>query len=857
MSWNGKKQEIIAELEHHKIDICGLSETKKKGKGPSRHANYILIYSGKDKHLRASSGVGILLHEKYEDSIENIEYVNHRILKIALKIENTLTNIISVYAPDITKPLEEIEEFYTQLEHIISEVPVSEKLIMLGDFNARIGNTIIPGIKQRFNESALNRNGEMLIDVCSRNEMRICNTFFPHKLQHKYTFENSRGDKSMIDHIVTNRKILPTSIKDVRVLSSANIGSDHHLVLCKILLKHPKGRHKEPKYVTKINVKAIENDSTRGLYMNRLTNKISQNEITEQDTVEDAWKKIKLNIKDAAKEALGESKVNINGRPNLKPWYEESVKTLAKEKRVSYLIYRSNPTPEEYRKYKTVRNRVNREIDKIKKDYWQKFTTDIERDLSGAQRKIWNMLRKQKKPVTEYIQTNKITIEEWENYFVNLFGNNTQRTAAVEEGERSEVVLTSTEVKMAIKKLKNRKSPGIDEIPNELIKYGGVKIMEEIRKLFNKILSQDIVPNEWKMSITIPIFKKGDKTNPENYRGISLLCAIQKLFTSILKRKLEQIIENNDEQQGFRRNRSTTDAVFVLTQIKEKSLEYNEPAFMCFVDLTKAFDRVLLEDVTAILSEKGTPSPIIKSIQNLNTNNLMRIKVGNELSKEIPAAIGIRQGDSLSPFLFNIIMDKIIEDIKALQLGYTMGNNHIGILCYADDAVLLADSESDLQKLLQQFHTSSQLFNMKISINKTKSMVTSRQPVQCNLVIDNDTIEQVTRFKYLGVEVSSCSDLYEEVKSQANKASAVAGCLKATVWRNKDMLKESKVKIYKTCIRPILTYGIESRADTVRTKSLLRTTEMKTLRPIAGTTLRDRVRNSDIRRTCDVQDVGR
>jgi hypothetical protein len=85
---------------------------------------------------------------------------------------------------------------------------------------------------------------------------------------------------------------------------------------------------------------------------------------------------------------------------------------------------------------------------------------------------------------------------------------------------------------------------------------------------------------------------------------------------------------------------------------------------------------------------------------------------------------------------------------------------------------------------------------------------------------------------YLGVKVSSCSDLYEEVKSQANKASTVAGCLKATVWRNKDMLKESKVKIYKTCIRPILTYGIESRADTVRTKSLQLTKEMKTLRPL-------------------------
>ena len=83
----------------------------------------------------------------------------------------------------------------------------------------------------------------------------------------------------------------------------------------------------------------------------------------------------------------------------------------------------------------------------------------------------------------------------------------------------------------------------------------------------------------------------------------------------------------------------------------------------------------------------------------------------------------------------------------------------------------------------------------------------------------------------------------------------VAGCLKNVVWRNKDMLKRSKVRIYKTCVRPILAYGIETRADTFRTKSPFRTTEMKTLRPIAGVTLHDRVRNSEIRKICDVEDV--
>lgn len=90
-----------------------------------------------------------------------------------------------------------------------------------------------------------------------------------------------------------------------------------------------------------------------------------------------------------------------------------------------------------------------------------------------------------------------------------------------------------------------------------------------------------------------------------------------------------------------------------------------------------------------------------------------------------------------------------------------------------------------------------------------------------------------------------------------DRAAAVAGCLKDVIWRNRDMRTDSKVRIYKTCVRPILTYGIESRADTVKTKSMLRTTEMKTLRAIAGKTLRDRVRNTAIREICEVEDVVR
>jgi len=112
-----------------------------------------------------------------------------------------------------------------------------------------------------------------------------------------------------------------------------------------------------------------------------------------------------------------------------------------------------------------------------------------------------------------------------------------------------------------------------------------------------------------------------------------------------------------EEQQGFRKNRSTTDAIFIIRQIVINRI----PAYMCFIDLSKAFDRVRLNDITAILRRGSIPEEIVRTIKNLNTNTTTRILVNNSLTQEVPISTGIRQGDSLSSVLFNLIMNEIIK----------------------------------------------------------------------------------------------------------------------------------------------------------------------------------------------------
>jgi len=196
-----------------------------------------------------------------------------------------------------------------------------------------------------------------------------------------------------------------------------------------------------------------------------------------------------------------------------------------------------------------------------------------------------------------------------------------------------------------------------------LIKAGGRTFRGEIHKLIIFIWNKDELPDEWKESIIVPINRKEDKTDCNNYRGISLLPTMYKVLSNILLSRLIPYAEEvtGDHQCGFRCNRSTTDCIFCIRQILEKKWEYNEAVHQQFIDFKKAYDSVRREVLYNILIEFGIPRNLVRLVKICSTETYSRVQVGKNLSDMFPIRNGLKQGDALSPFLFNFSLEYAIR----------------------------------------------------------------------------------------------------------------------------------------------------------------------------------------------------
>ena len=401
--------------------------------------------------------------------------------------------------------------------------------------------------------------------------------------------------------------------------------------------------------------------------------------------------------------------------------------------------------------------------------------------------------------------------------------DSTRRNDTVDDNNNENAQLNrpigETEVRVAINELKNNKSAGIDNIKNEHITCTSCQMILIYTKLFNLIFDTAIIPDSWSVGVIKTIYKKGDPTLPQNYRPITILSCLGKLFTSVINNRLNEYAEKFNViescQAGFRKSHSTADNIFIIKSLIDIAKANKSKLFGCFIDFKQAFDTVWRTGLWHKLNECEINGKCLLVIQRIYKN--VRSKVEGA-TIYFPCLTGVRQGENLSPFLFSIFVNDLNHFLMSKHLnGSTSEFNSdeiyiylkIMVLLYADDTVLFSDTESDMQHALDAFHVYCNTWRLTVNTEKTKIVVFSPGKQKTyRFMFDGLEIELTNEYKYLGVYFTrggAFAKAKQHIAEQANKA--LFSLLKKI--RALSLPLDIQIELFDKTIKPILLYGTE------------------------------------------------
>ena len=279
--------------------------------------------------------------------------------------------------------------------------------------------------------------------------------------------------------------------------------------------------------------------------------------------------------------------------------------------------------------------------------------------------------------------------------------------------------------------------------------------------LFNRILETGEIPTNFKRTLIVVLFKKDDRSECKNYRPISLLSHIYKLFMTIIRCRISDDLYSRfpDSQAAYQPNRGTTEQIFALSQLIEKSIEFNKPLHMVFIDFTKAFDSIKLDKLWLILDKSPLNKNYINLLKAVYDGSQASIKTDLGNSRFFDIKKGVKQGDMLSAILFCVALAAVLcKTEEACPGGFSIGGHILSNLSYADDIALLNSCHTKLQEFVNELAKNAKEIGLEINLKKTHCMSTDKQQHPLNMTIYNKPIRQVTQFIYLGHKLTSSGD---------------------------------------------------------------------------------------------------
>ncbi|KAK3515726.1 hypothetical protein QTP70_030172, partial [Hemibagrus guttatus] len=776
----GKGRELADMMERRKVDILCVQETRWKGsKARSIGAGFKLIYYGVDSKR---NGVGVVLKEEFVRNVLEVKRVSDRVMNLKLEFEGVMLNVVSGYAPQIGCELEEKERFWSELDEVMESIPTGERVVIGADFNGHVGggNTGDEEVMGKFGVKERNLEGQMVVDFAKRMDMAVVNTYFQKREEHRVTYK-SGGRRTQVDYILCRRGNLK-EISDCKVVVGESVARQHRMVVCRMTLMVCKT--KRSKIEKKTKWWKLKKEECCEEFRQKLRQALG-----DQVVLPDDWETTAEVIRETGRKVLG---VSSGRRKEDKEtwWWNEEVQDSIQRKRLAKKKWDMDRTEENRQEYKELQRRVKREVSKAKQKAYEELYTRL--DTREGEKDLYRLARQRDRDGKDVQQVRVIknrdgrvlTSEEsvqrrWKEYFEELMNEENEREKRVERVnsvEQKVDKIRKDEVRKALKRMKSGKAVGPDDIPVEVWKCLGEAAVEFLANLFNRVLESERMPEEWRRSVLVPIFKnKGDVQSCSNYRGIKLMSHTMKSTTdaifalriltwrketwwwneevqdSIQKKRLSKKKWNMDRTEENRQEHKELQCRVKREVSKAKHKAYDELHTTLDTregqeDLEKAYDRVPREELWYCMRKSGVAEKYVRVVQDMyeRSRTVVRCAVGQ--TEEFNVEVGLHQGSALSPFLFAIVMDQLSEEVRQ-ESPWTM--------MFADDIVICSESREQVEENLERWRFALERRGMKVSRSKTEYMCVNEREGSGTVRLQGEEVKKVQEFKYLGSTVQS------------------------------------------------------------------------------------------------------
>ncbi|PHT96528.1 hypothetical protein BC332_34546 [Capsicum chinense] len=686
-----------------------------------------------------------------------------------------------------------------KIEKILKEV--NKKTIVVGDFNGRSSS---------WGDIVTNARGRIIEDWMISNNLQCLNdsdNFIP-------TFVGHRGE-SVVDLIFATEDIYRDL--EIKVMDDESL-SDHKAVLINYkknigtsnFLSKPSGWFLDPTKYKNFNREVkIRVDQEHEPLTPEICNRI----ITESADVAFSRK----------------DKINNH---KLIYWWNNKIKKLNKTNqrlraKIKYFRSLKRPTSILQTKLKDNRKNMDKEITESKRIKWKKMISDLDNDIWGNGYKIAS--RKLKSPIS--YDSNTISNEESIKIITDLFpAHPTQEWIKPNIDNADIPPVSREEILNSLKKLKANKSPGPDAIPQILVKFFVAHNIERVRSMIDKMMKTSVFPSEWKRAKLILLEKtKKKSTDPKKYRPICILNAFSKIFEYVLQERLLNSVTLSERQYGFRKGRSTIQAmkrVIELYEINRKT-PYNKRSMLCLIgiDVKNAFNSLRWADIISELKKQNVPAYLVAIMQSYLEDRFVE---SGELIFQVTA--GSFQGSIIGPLLWNIVYDPIVKsktDPQAEKIAYA--DDLLQLLLTKDKNTLLRDSN----RITSQTNKQLKKKGLTMECSKTESLILEGKRKDCDgamISVDGKILEVGTSLRYLGFFLDKGLSMSHHLKTVCEKTKRVANHFRS-IMPNIDGPTFLKRSLVIHAILSILWYGVEIWAVSCNRKKNIKLVT-STIRPL-------------------------